>query len=90
MKREECVVGQSWAHLELGRAYFTMDHLDMSHAQFELAVLDGLTIDASTIRYGRVGVEACRLMRGVGGPEPLAAVVADLLELGCSTRAPRV
>jgi predicted ATPase/class 3 adenylate cyclase len=86
-KRERYVVGQRWAHLELGRALFTADEVTLARHHFELAmrpeheVRPGDDDDETTIRYGTVGVEACRMLQGEDRTDPLAAAVSELTSL---------
>ena len=66
MKSEGDAVGQAWGHLKLGRVYFLLDELGPALAEFDLAAKDRTAHDPTTVSYGRVDAEACRIVSGSG------------------------
>lgn len=81
MKSEGDTDGQAWGHLELRRVYFLLDELGPALAEFDLAAKDRTAHDPTTVSYGRVGAEACRIVSGSGSSSVLSDAVDELLRM---------
>ncbi len=74
--------GLLWARLELGRAMFASDRIDVAERHFADALRAEMATDVSALRYAEVAAAACRLGEGEHRLVQLAAATAELEDLG--------
>ena len=61
--------------------YFLLDELGPALAEFDLAAKDRTAHDPTTVSYGRVGAEACRIVSGSGRSSVLSDAVDEPLRM---------